>query len=215
MPKNRNNTVILHSAMRSDLKRLGILQTNLENVDSIAFKAINPDSILFSELMEDMFRNDDQGEMVTTGRSLDLALTHEKGYFLVENGNGPERTRDGQFHLNADGKIVNFEGKELVVLDKSQDHIKVADVNAIKIAPDGSIMVRNKFFGRVAIDYENKMPGDIAYVSQGRLETSNVDISEHIMKVTQLKRHVDTLQSMLSLDLIADKSLMETYGRNV
>jgi flagellar basal body rod protein FlgG len=59
------------------------------------------------------------------------------------------------------------------------------------------------------------MPGERAFVLQGKLETSNVDLQENIVKIMQVKRHIDTVQGMLSMELGIDKALIETYGRNV
>jgi flagellar basal body rod protein FlgG len=59
------------------------------------------------------------------------------------------------------------------------------------------------------------MPGDRVFVLQGKLETSNVDLQANITKIMQIKRHIDTVQSMLSMELGVDKALIETYGRNV
>ncbi len=212
---NKNyNTV--HDAMNSSIRKLGVLQMNLDNVDSIGYKAVNPDAVLFSELLKDMFRDESQGELMHTGRNLDISLTSQNAYFLVEGEEGPERIRNGSFFLDNKGKIINNEGKELVVLDRNiDDEIKLHMTSDIKVSPKGEITADGKYYGRIAVDYDHRAPGEIAYVTQGKLEASNVDVNNTFMNMVQIKRHVDTLQGILAMEMVLDKSLVETYGRNV
>lgn len=205
--------------MDQSVKRIGIIQTNMANSHTIGYKSIHPDSVIFSEVLSDVFRDEAQGALMSTGQKLDLALTKASAYFLVEGTDGkPERTRDGQFHINKDGNIVDFQDRELVVLDKkidSPDYADMAKAGDIKINPEGHILVNGNFVGRIALDYEAQMPGEKVFVVQGKLESSNVDLSSNITKILQVKRHIDTVQNMLSMELGVDKALIETYGRNV
>ncbi len=212
------NVNSLYDAMHSSIKRIGIIQTNLDNISTVGFKTVNPDSVLFADTLKDVFRNEEQGVLLETRSTLDLALTKANAYFLVEDADGnPTRTRDGQFHINEAGKIVDVQDRELVILD--QDPEQTIGLKAVKadltVDKDGRILVDGEYAGRLAIDYSSHTPGDKAYVMQGKLEASNVDVSANILKVMQVKRHIDTIQSMLAMELVVDKSLMETYGRNV
>ncbi len=214
---NRNLTG-LQDSMHKSIRRIGILQTNMENVHTVGFKSVLPDSVLFSDTLKDVFRDESQGAFTNTGNPFDLALSKEGAYFLVEGKDGPQRTRDGQFHVNAEKQIVDIQGRELVILDESPENpvsnfiIKGADMDVDK---HGVIRADGDKVGRVAVDYDSKGPGDQAYVLQGRLEASNVDLQENIVKLLQFKRHIDTIQGMLSMNLSVDKALVETYGRNV
>lgn len=220
MPELYNyNVTTLADAMNQSIQRIGIIQNNMQNANTIAFKSVHPESVMFASVLEDVFRDERQGVLSQTGQKLDLALTKEGAFFLVEGEDGhPVRTRDGQFGLDQDGTIVDFAGRELVIIDKQiknpawQELAKGGD---IKIEKTGELKVNGEYLGRIAIDYEAKMPGDKAYMLQGKLEISNVDLTENITKIMQAKRHVDTLQSMISMELGVDKSLIETYGRNV
>ena len=108
----------LYDAMSKSVRRIGIVQTNMENVNTVGFKNVHGDSVLFSETLKDVFGDESQGAFTTTEQSLDLALTKEGAFFLVEGKDGALRTRDGQFHVNADKKIVDVQGRELVILDQ-------------------------------------------------------------------------------------------------
>jgi flagellar basal-body rod protein FlgF len=215
---HNQNVGSLYDAMSKSVRRIGIVQTNMENVNTVGFKNVHGDSVLFSETLKDVFRDESQGAFTMTGHSLDLALTKEGAFFLVEGEDGPLRTRDGQFHVNSDKKIVDTQGRELVVLDQNIKK-SVAEYiihgSEIEIDKQGSIRADGEVVGRVAVDYASKGPGDEAYVIQGSLEASNVDLQANIVKLLQVKRHIDTVQGMISMNLSVDKALVETYGRNV
>ena len=120
--------------------------------------------------------------------------------------------------LNQEGEIVNHEGKELVILDRptnleTRDLIKYSE--DININRFGEIRVKGQYLGKVALDYHNRMPGQQAKILQGHLELSNVSLEDSIMKVVELKRHHETLQNMMAMNMTVDKSLIDTYGRNV
>ena len=215
---HNQNVGSLYDAMSTSVRRIGIVQTNMENVNTVGFKTVHGDSVLFSDTLRDVFRDETQGGYMTTDQKLDVALSKEGAYFLVEGEDGPLRTRDGQFHVNADKKIVDVQEREVVILDQKPDKsvaeyvIKGAE---IIIEKNGLIRADGDLVGRLAIDYDSKGPGDEAHVLQGKLEASNVDLQENIVKLLQVKRHIDTVQGMISMNLSVDKALVETYGRNV
>ncbi len=209
----------LYDAMEKSIRRIGIIQTNLENANTVSFKSIHPESVMFSDVMGEVFRDESQGVLTKTNQKLDLALTRAEAFFLVDDEDGkPVRTRDGQFNFNKDGDIVDSAGRPLVILDKqinSPAWKTMSKGGNIAIDQNGEMRVDGDYVGRIAIDYQAKMPGDRAFILQGKLETSNVDLQANITKIMQIKRHIDTVQSMLSMELGVDKALIETYGRNV
>jgi len=190
----------------------------MENVNTVAYKSVHADSVLFSDTLKEVFRDESQGSFTSTNQKLDLALSKEDAFFLVEGEEGPVRSRDGQFHVDQNKKIVDVQGRELVVLDQNPeksvaDHIIAGE--EIDIDKKGFVRADGVKVGKIAVDYKSKGPGDIAFVLQGRLEASNVDLQENIVKLMQVKRHIDTVQGVLSMELSVDKAMLEAYGRNV
>ncbi|MBS0378656.1 MAG: flagellar hook protein FlgE [Proteobacteria bacterium] len=53
-----------------------------------------------------------QGNIETTGNSLDLAVSGN-GFFILSNNGALNYTRDGEFQLNSSGDIVNSQGQAL------------------------------------------------------------------------------------------------------
>lgn len=218
MKENFHNKNIgsLYNAMNSGIKRLGVINSNIENVNTIGYKSINPDSVLFSDVLKGAFRDEEQGDLMKTNEKLDLALDKSNAYFLVEGENGPEKVRDGRFHINEEGKVVNVEGKELVILDTNGEGLDLHKVEEYTINQKGEIYISNNFLGRIPVHYEgNVRPGEEAKILQGHLESSNVDLSQNIVSIMQTRRHIDTLQNILAMEMVIDKSLLESYGRNV
>ena len=200
--------------------RLGlIVKNNIKNANTVGFKGVFANSVLLDPYNAGKFRDESQGvNTITPNNPLNLAIDGDNAFFLVEGLNGPERTRDGRFMLNQEGEIVNHEGKELVVLDRpnnleTRDLIKYSE--DININRFGEIRVKGQYLGKVALDYHNKMPGQQAKILQGHLELSNVSLEDSIMKVVELKRHHETLQNMMAMNMTVEKSLVDTYGRNV
>lgn len=220
MPQNFYNrdTATLYDAIHSSTRRLGIIQENMDNLFTVGYKSVNPDSVLFSQMMKDMFRDEEQGELIKTDRKLDFALSDSNAFFLVEGKDGPERTRDGSFHISSEGKLVNFEGKELVVLDQDKNPgllSRISESNDLFVDYRGNLFLDGKLAGRIALDYHSRKPGQVSRIIQGRLEASNVDLSQNIVKIMEIKRHIENLEGAMAMEMVMDKSLVETYGRNV
>lgn len=215
---NSPNITNLYDAMKSGVRRIGIIQENIKNNRTVAFKGINPDSVLFTDTLSEVFRDESQGVLEKTGNKLDLALSSGEAFFLVEGKDGPLRTRDGEFHISPEGKIVDFQNRELVILDQDPDKsigVAVSQGADLEIDKQGTLRLNGDVFGRIAIDMNNPKPGERAYVLQGKLETSNVDVSHNIVQMMQTRRYIDTVQGVLAMEMVVDKSLIETYGRNV
>jgi flagellar basal-body rod protein FlgF len=77
-----------------------------------------------------------QGEMTSTGATLDFAI-NGKGFFAVQTPTGMRYTRDGHFSLNQDGQLVTSDGYA-VQGDGGAITITPNDGN-VSVGPDGTI----------------------------------------------------------------------------
>ena len=108
MPNNANqysytpSNEIVFSGMRETEQRLGLLiKNNIKHANTVGFKSVFTNSILLDPEGASNFRNESQGVIIRTPNSpLNMALDGENAFFLVEGPSGPERTRDGHFHLD-------------------------------------------------------------------------------------------------------------------
>lgn len=108
---------------------LSVTSNNLANVGTVGFKGSRTEfSNLFSTsktgvsstavgngvAVADVAQQFSQGNIETTGNSLDLAI-NGSGFFIVSNQGALQYTRDGQFQTNAKGQVVTASGQNLQV----------------------------------------------------------------------------------------------------
>jgi flagellar hook protein FlgE len=80
-----------------------------------------------------------QGSLSSTGKVTDLALSG-KGYFVVDDGVTQYATRDGAFHFDSSGKLVNQQGKAVQGVGGVDVTITNADaVSNLTIGTDGLV----------------------------------------------------------------------------
>jgi flagellar basal-body rod protein FlgG len=132
---------INRASMLSRLSNLDTVASNISNINTIGYKK---DRMNFQELFQqtqngvmiaDTSQSMKPGTLQTTDNPLDLTIRGE-GYFSVTLPDGKVAyTRDGQFHVNAEGQLVNAKGYPLVwegnIPQEATDYY---------VKPDGSVM---------------------------------------------------------------------------
>src|SRR5258708_9897156 len=115
--------------MINDVERLRIISHNLANVSTVGFKREVAVTRPFAQLLSAssnalasgglatpiMTTQTDvsAGALIHTGNPLDLAIEGE-GYFVVDTGEQEAYSRQGTFHLNADGELVTVAGRPVM-----------------------------------------------------------------------------------------------------
>ncbi len=167
------------------------------------------------------------GRMEQTNAPLDLAL-NGKGYFAVQTPAGERYTRNGHFTLNADGTIVTESGDQLL-----------SDGGAITIAPDdgpisfgadGTISGKQGQIGKLKlVEFANprdlQKQGDSLYstdqppaaatdavVSQGMLESSNVQPVVEISRMIEIMRSYEATSSLEKSDSDMKRQAVQKLG---
>ena len=72
----------------------------------------NPRQVGLGGAVSTIRKDFSQGSVTTTQSPTDIAIEGE-GFFIVENGQGTQYTRDGSFTLNPEGKLVNPAGSRV------------------------------------------------------------------------------------------------------
>jgi flagellar basal-body rod protein FlgF len=145
-----------------------------------------------------------EGAQQQTGAPFDLAI-HGKGYFVVQTPNGERYTRNGHFALDTSGQIVDDSGNPL---QGEGGAISITpDDGAIHIGADGTLSGKNGQLGKLrlvafadeaalkkegACAYsatEQPQPAASATVTQGALESSNVQ------PVVEISRMIDVMRA--------------------
>ncbi len=246
------NTSLIGLSRQVALRReLEVIANNVANMNTTGFKG---DDIIFNEYVsdaarEDTFRpgndrkisfvwdratwyNTTQGELSATGNPLDVAL-NGTGMFVIDAEKGERYTRNGAFQINAQGRLVNNQGRDVMGL-AGPIVFQPTDTN-IMISRDGTVSTSNGNRGRLRIvDVENQrdfikdgenlfrvddgravQPATRPSVYQGFVEKSNVKAVQQISRMIEVTRAYADLASMLErLDQKSKDTLKELSGVN-
>ena len=153
-----------------------------------------------------------------------------KGFFVIETPDGPLYTRNGIFQTNANGQIVNSDGK-LVAGEAGPISIPSGVSHSeLNISSDGSIFAKGVAIGKFRLvdfqDNENKlipagancfqMPevdvvpvaAEHIVVKQGYQEASNVKMIDELVDMIMVTRLYEANMKVISEGSEATSSLM-------
>jgi len=224
----------LKNVLSAQMRRSEIVANNLANVNATGFKR---DVMFFdvlhsksdSELRVDVETDFSQGSIQLTDNPMDLAISG-KGFFLVEDEQGPVITRNGHFTLDANGFLRSATGKP-VLGEGGWINLSLngQDARNIKISNTAEIYVDEEYIDRLRIvemeenatlqkaegtafrvdpasirDIENPV------VLQGRLERSNVNAVEEMVAMIEMERQFESTQKVVRM---LDDTLRQTVNR--
>jgi len=240
-------------------KKMEVIANNLANVNSTGYKR---DRLAFKELMPpfppdsgleagknvllppnksnsnvsyvgitDQYTDHAEGSFKQTNGSLDVALSGP-GYFSISTAEGIRYTRNGNFRLDTQNRLVNQKGQP--VLDEQNLPI-VIDAPGAQIAIDqnGSVSagtgLNNQTVGTIKLinfedpqslekigdglfyqtdQKEKGIPANGTLMKQGFLENSNVTSVEEMTEMLATLRLFETYQKMIqAIDSMDDQSV--------
>jgi len=209
---------------------LDLAANNLANVNTNGYKALLPtfQSVLANAssstvsnpiaqavndygVLGDSRTDLGQGSLEHTGSDFDFALQGD-GWFALQNGSGKLYTRNGNFHVDRNGRLATADG--IPVLG-TQGPITIPP-GKLSVSGDGTISVDGALAGQLQIEkfapgtestpsgssYFSAPSGSArssnAQVTQGSLENSNVSPVSAAVDLVTLQRHADLLQQALT-----------------
>lgn len=197
--------------LSADVRALGTLSQNVANMTTPGYRAISRIEGFGASLAGATRTNRDDGALIHTGRPLDLAL-QGSGFFQVSDGERSFLTRNGQFTLASDGRVVDAHGRALV----GQSGPLSLPSDAVTIGEDGAIRAGTEEVDRIGLvdlpadaalqplgDGLFAMPAEglgdaAAKVHQGSLEGSNVDPGHEMVQLMELTRHAGSVQRAIA-----------------
>lgn len=222
---------------RTDFKKQAITANNLANINTPGFKADlyqaqtmymtdakgKTDPSGHSFVVQNPNGIDlTPGEIMTTGRDLDLAIDGE-GWMAVRDNQGKEGyVRGGSLRLDANGRLTTASGKPVV---GDGGPISIPPAQSIHIGTDGTISIvplegdsktlavldriklvtldKNNIFkneeGLIQLKQGGKAPGDARVkVVSGALEGSNVKAIDQMVSMINSGREFDAHMKILS-----------------
>ncbi len=224
----------MYSALSGNIaamKRLDIISNNLANVNTPGFKKdkMNFESMLngpvnppvFPEgttadpiLQKDnMYIDYSQGPVTQTGNPLDLTIDGD-GFFTVTTPEGPAYTRQGNFHLAADGTLVTADGYPVmgqqgaIRIQGSQVDIDSTGLVTVDGTPADTISIMDfpkpynlvKASGALFTAADPQVaaqPAAKAEIRQGHLEGSNVETIGEMVLMIETSRYFEACSKVV------------------
>jgi flagellar hook-basal body protein len=200
-----NGIEIVESAMTRDLQHLNNVSHNIANLNTPGYLSKQSfDQVLANgqTVYEEQTAVRDGGVRDST-RALDLAVLGT-GYFVVEKHGQQFLTRDGRFHLNADGYLAHQTGALLL---GTAGPIKVTGTD-ILVQGQGNVVCENMVVDKLLLVQATSpavaaqglfLASDIHIISDYQLKPfalngANVDASHETIKMMELSRHMQSLQ---------------------
>jgi len=226
------------------MESLELLANNVANASTGGYKADREfyslysseearasDSLSTMPVIERPWIDMSQGELRNTGNPLDLALSG-KGFFAVNGPSGPLYTRNGNFRLDAGGKLVTSEGHALRGAGGAP--IVLQSARPVDISRDGTVIQDGAVVGQLEIaDFKNSAglskqgsnyfrvtdpsvrsatPGS-ASVEQGKLEGSNTGSAEAAVRLVSVMRHFEMLQKAVTMGTEMNRAAVEQVAK--
>ncbi|MCP4633575.1 MAG: flagellar hook-basal body complex protein [candidate division Zixibacteria bacterium] len=228
MPGLTKQKVISNNMANSNtvgFKRDGVFLKNMSEAEA---KTIPKDYDWHKPMLSEPIVDYGQGRFEKTDKPLDIAL-EGRGFFTLLTENGIQFTRNGQFHLNEVGTLVNSNGDTVmsesgpVVLPNERP---VIDVDG-NIEVDGEVIAKLNIADFQNLDELNKTNGvnfiapdgleqiksvKIA-IRQGFLESSNVAILDQMVDMITSFRNFESGQKAIRIQDETVSKAVNTIGR--
>jgi flagellar basal-body rod protein FlgF len=177
-------------------------------------------------------RDQQDGVLKQTGNSLDLALSGD-GYFVVQTDSGERLTRAGNFMLRTNNVLTTSDGHD--VLGENGRPITLSSAKNVQVSSDGVVQSDGHVVGKLKLvraedptqlEKESATlykPVDGALmdvatevtVTQGYIESSNVNAVAGINDLITVNRSFDALQRVIeTFQKLDERTARELGSRN-
>jgi len=229
------------AGMLPQQKRLEVAANNLANMNTIGYKK---ESVFFDKLIDAMAGEQEnsvittaridfsQGRLYETGNPLDVAINGE-GFFVIQTEKGEVYTRNGNFTLDSEGRLVTRDGYP-VMTDSGEFQITQITPGKVRFTERGEIVVDDQIVGRLKIvtfDDPNLLvrignsyftEGDASEIEllpdeinirPGYLEGSNVEGIQEMVEMIEINRQYELGQKAITVQDRLLEKLINTAGR--
>lgn len=218
-------------ALGASQKRMECIAANLANLQAPGYKRLNSfthvvETVRRGEKLREIETRSDvdfsQGLVEHTGNPLDMALDGD-GFFTLETESGEAYTRNGRFHLDAQGTLLNEDGHQ-VVWDGSQGRFQAVGPE-ISVDPSGVVRQGEIQVGRLKLaDFADRnallvdgkgyfhatpqtKPITATAEVRGRsLERSNAESIDELVSMIRVQRSFESATNLL-------RSIDQSYKR--
>lgn len=216
---------------------LEVLANNIANVQTTGFKEMHIafNSELTKAQSDDVIKdaasygrdvqhafNWERGSLYRTDNPLDVAI-QSAGFFEVQTQEGTRYTRSGSFALSSEGMLVTQQGFPIMT---ESGTVTVGPGQMITVNGEGQVMADGQQLGKLRIvDFEDKkglkLEGrnlfsaeglapkvlDRPVLSQGYLESSNVNMVRNLTRIIEVSRAYESHQKSMQKQFDASQIL--------
>lgn len=228
------------AAMLNDVERLRVTSHNLANITTVGYKREISVTRPFldqlndargtravagkSQTMQTTSTDYSSGALKYTANPLDVAI-EGSGFFVVATETGEAYTRQGNFQVDANGRLVTGGGHPVMGADGNEIHLKTVQP---RIDRAGNVTENGDAVGRIRLvnvtDVRNLdrlgsglfsataatefAEPDASRLRQGHLEAANVVSMNEMIKMIETVRHFETSQRLLrGYDNMLDRAI--------
>jgi flagellar basal body rod protein FlgG len=237
-------TALAASGLRSRIESLDLLANNMANASTGGYKADREFYSLYASpeaqdsgssttmpVIQQPWVDLSQGALTPTGNPLDVALSG-KGFFGVSGPSGTLYTRNGDFHLSANGTLVTADGYP--VRSTTGTPLTAQTDLPIDITSDGTMQQNGQPIGQLdvadftstaglakqgsnyfrVLDPRAKPAAPAGTtVEQGKLEASNTGTAESSIRLVGILRQFEMLQKAASIGNDMSKQAIEQVAK--
>jgi len=238
-------SIVAASGMQARMQSLDLVGNNMANASTSGYKGDSEFYTVFvSEAAAEDPANDpaslpmiqrqwtdfSQGLLEPTNDPSNLALSG-KGFFVVQGPSGPLYTRDGSFHFNADGTLVNRDGFALLAQDGQT--FQADPKQHIQVATDGTVQQSGQNLGKLQlVNFTNPAalvkqgssyfrnttaqgPAEVTdtQVYQGKVEASNSNAAHGAVRLVSVMRQFEMMRKSVSLADNMDREAIEQVAK--
>jgi flagellar basal-body rod protein FlgF len=216
--------------LQGDMARLDQIAVNLANAQTPAFKREVAPAASFAQQVDagaslsvagSVHIDARPGALRATGRSLDVAIAGP-GWFELATENGLAYTRQGEFRVDVQGRLVTpqghavmgtageirlehgdpfiddqgrvFDARPGAAVSRKPDDA-VAQIKLVQVAPNAPVERLGSGLVRLFAEPQPSGTGQ-SEIRQGHLESSNVDPAREMVQLVQAVRHAETMQKV-------------------
>ena len=221
------------------------LQSVANNIANLSTTGYRREGVIFAEEVQALpveggsvamteararYADEMQGTLQETGGTYDLAIEGD-GYFTVMTPQGERLTRAGAFTRNADGTIVNPDGRPL--LDEGGGEIVIPfEARNIGVSADGTLSVdgapvariglvrvedQTRLFREAGVLYRSEggtTPVEDGRVVQGFLEQANVSPVAEMARMVEVQRAYEYGQKLMDQEDERIRLVVRTLGQS-
>jgi len=224
-------SVLAASGMRARMQSLDLLANNLANTSTSGYKGDGEFYSVFTSeaasedptnepatlpMIQRQWTDFTQGLLEPTDNPSDLGLSG-KGFFVVQGPSGPLYTRNGNFHVSADGTLVTSDGYAL--LQSGGQTFQADPAQRIDVSLDGNVRQNGQDLGKLQlVDFPDtsvlmkhgssyfrnateQTPVDVTdtQVYQGKVEASNANAAQGAVRLVGVLRQFEMMRKAVTL----------------